>query len=149
MKLFNMKATVAVAVLLLVGCSATEPAPEPVETSKAPIETPAPEPSPTPSPITVDNFYDICVAQLTSNDFIRDEPPVRTIAAEADSLIVQRPDGMVIMAAHGTNENGDTTLICGAKGNVDDPEWHQFGASIRMTDAQIQERIELIGNESH
>ena len=148
-KLLGMKATgVVAAVFLLVGCATTGPTPQPVETTKAPVETPVPEPVPTPELITSDNFYDICVAQLTAHDYVRDEAPVRTIAAESDSLIVQRADGMVVMAAHGTNENGDTTLICGAKGYVDDPEWHQFGASLRMTDAEIQERIDLIGNES-
>lgn len=138
------------AVALLAGCSSGESVPKPVETSKAPVETAKPVPPPPPAAtelITVDNFYDICVAQLKYHDYVRDEDPVRTIAAEADSLIVQRSDGMVIMVSSGTNEYVETTLTCGAKGRVDAPEWHQFGASMRKTDEQIQERIELIGNE--
>ena len=149
----KLKIVVGISVaLLLSGCAQSEVAPKQEPPTKPPAQTQEPvdpvTPEPAPEAVAVDNFYDLCVAELTKHEFLRSEDPVRTIASEADALIVQREDGVVILAADGANENGPRTLMCGARGTVAEPEWLQFGESLPMTDEQVQERIRTIGPES-
>ena len=155
MKLASLTVVVVAAGLALSGCGLLPSAPTSPSPS-ASAESPSPSPSASPTPIVPEerdastrfDEWDAYLAcrQLTPSYFYTDNGgdfyEVK-YASFADSFIHERADGLFFVYSEVENGNVDASLAavgaanCVVGGTLGTPRYEQFGATLRLTDAEL------------